>query len=317
VTVAVKEPTRIVAEQTDSDTTAVLEPMPYRGMHRRNLDDNSEIEALERQRQAKQTMAPGQVEPTPEEVETDPNLTEPAQPGEDSLWKKRYGDLRRHMAVKEREFNEKIEQLEVQLREASEKALQLPTSEEDVKRWAEQYPDVAKIVEAIAMRKADERAKAIEMRLQEAEKRAKEAARREAEARLRERHPDLDKLRESAEFHAWAQKQSPLIQAALYRSPNWEDCAAAIDLFKSQTGWGQQKRGPGRPRKEEAEAAAQAVNVPSARTVPDPNGTAGKKVWRESEIRRLRPYEWEKFEKEIEAARREGRLIYDVSGAAA
>jgi hypothetical protein len=43
-----------------------------------------------------------------------------------------------------------------------------------------------------------------------------------------------------------------------------------------------------------------------------PDTLDGKKVWRTSELRRMKPQEYEKYEADIDAARREGRLVIDT-----
>ena len=53
--------------------------------------------------------------------------------------------------------------------------------------------------------------------------------------------------------------------------------------------------------------AAQAVST-TRKTVPS-TGNEGKKIWTSSEIAKLKPDQFEKLEKEIEQASREGRII--------
>ena len=43
--------------------------------------------------------------------------------------------------------------------------MKLPKSDEDIEQWAEEYPDVAKIVETIAIKKAKEQNAALEQRI--------------------------------------------------------------------------------------------------------------------------------------------------------
>ena len=88
---------------------------------------------------------------------TEPKVTpeqEPEVTGEEKTFKKRYGDLRRHMQEKDKEVQGQIDALKKQLDEATKKEIKLPKSEQDIEAWAEQYPDVAAIVETIAMKKA-------------------------------------------------------------------------------------------------------------------------------------------------------------------
>ena len=55
--------------------------------------------------------------------------------------------------VKEKEYEERIKKLEQQLVESTKSEIKLPKSDEDIEAWAKQYPDVAGIVETIAIKK--------------------------------------------------------------------------------------------------------------------------------------------------------------------
>ena len=84
---------------------------------------------------------------------------------EERTFKKRYGDLRRHSQEKEKEYQKKLQDLESQLATATKKEMKLPKSDEDIEAWAKEYPDVAKIVETIAIKKAREQSAELEDRI--------------------------------------------------------------------------------------------------------------------------------------------------------
>jgi len=69
---------------------------------------------------------------------------------EEKSFKKRYGDLRRHMSEKDKEWQERFEKLE------KGGTIVAPKSDEDIEAWASEYPDIAGIVETIATKKAKE-----------------------------------------------------------------------------------------------------------------------------------------------------------------
>ena len=71
---------------------------------------------------------------------------------EEKSFKTRYGDVRRHLAAKEKEYNAKIKELEDKLGQTEK--LVPPKSDDDIAAWAEKYPDVAGIVETIADKKS-------------------------------------------------------------------------------------------------------------------------------------------------------------------
>ena len=84
---------------------------------------------------------------------------------EERTFKKRYGDLRRHSQKKESDLQKQINELKSQLDTATKKQIKLPKSEEELEAWATEYPDVAKIVETIAIKKSQEQAKELEDRI--------------------------------------------------------------------------------------------------------------------------------------------------------
>ena len=60
------------------------------------------------------------------------------------------------------------------------------------------------------------------------------AKREKAEAELMRLHPDFDEIRDSDDFHEWADEQPKWVQEALYENDNDARSAArAIDLYKS------------------------------------------------------------------------------------
>ena len=103
---------------------------------------------------------------------------------EEQSFKKRYGDLRRHMASKDKETEERIKALEDQLSKATRNELVLPKSEDEIAEWTKKYPDVAGIVETIADKKARERSSDLDKRLENIEKMRVEATKEKAEAEL-------------------------------------------------------------------------------------------------------------------------------------
>ena len=141
-----------------------------------------------------------------EEVKTEAS-TDVSLSKEDESFKKRYGDIRRHMATKEKEWQSRIEALEAQLDKATKNELVLPKSDAEIGEWTKKYPDVAAIVETIADKKASEKAKELDDRVKQIEEMRYTATRDKAEAELMALHPDFAEIRESDEFHDWAEAQ--------------------------------------------------------------------------------------------------------------
>ena len=103
---------------------------------------------------------------------------------EERNFKKRYGDLRRHIQEKEQEWKLKFEKLEMQLDKAAKNELVLPKTEADIEAWAAKYPDVAGIVETIAKKQAQEMFNKADSRLKEFDKLSRETEVVKAEAQI-------------------------------------------------------------------------------------------------------------------------------------
>ena len=264
-------------------------------------DEAKEIAELEAQQRGEST------EDTEQEVveEETPNteVEEKTLSAEEKSFKKRYGDLRRHMQQKEKEWDEKLENLQ----KASAKAgIIPPKSDEDIEEWAKEYPDVAGIVETIAAKKAQEMFDKADTRLKQLDEAHAEAHRVKSENEIRKSHSDFDDLREADEFHDWADAQPKWVKDALYE--NADDPASVvrvIDLYKSDKGL----------TKEAKKASKKAAASPVARRskaevdVADSSNTI-----RESEVAKMTDKEFEERADEINKAMRTGKFVYDVSG---
>jgi hypothetical protein len=235
-----------------------------------------------------------------EAQEDDSNLT-----AEEKSFKKRYGDLRRHMQQKEKEWEDKFSSFETRMRKES---IVPPKSDEDIEKWAREYPDVAGIVETIAAKKAQEMFKKAEDRLSQLDEIQYEAERKTAEAKISESHPDFSKLRESDSFHQWAEEQPKWVRDALYENMDDPDSVVrVIDLYKIDTGHTTQDK------KAKTKAAAKPIGRGS-RTQVDP--TEGGSVIRESDVNKMSSAEFEAREEEISKAMRTGKFVYDLTGSA-
>ena len=162
---------------------------------------------------------------------------------EERTFKKRYGDLRRYSQEKEKDFQKQIDELKSQLSQATQKEMKLPKSDEDIEAWAKEYPDVAKIVESIAMKKAKEQSTTLEQKLKEINEINEKTVKERAEVELMKIHPDFDTIRDSDDFHNWAEEQPQWVQKALYENDNDAKSAArAIDLYKADRNIGREEK---------------------------------------------------------------------------
>jgi len=241
-----------------------------------------------------------------EEVEA-----EEAEPtsAEEKTFKKRYSDLRRHQQKQAEEFKAELAAMKSQLEKATKKEMKLPKSDEDIETWAAEYPDVAAIVETIAMKKAAEQSTALEERMKVIDEMQTSATKEKAEAALMQMHPDFDEIRDSDDFHNWAEEQPKWVQDALYDNDNDARSAArAIDLYKADMGIAEAKKS--KPSKD----AAKSVTTKNTRNKPQED--ASSTYLRESQVDKMSVHEYEKHSDEIMEAIRSGKFIYDLSGSA-
>jgi len=227
---------------------------------------------------------------------------------EEKTFKKRYGDLRRHTQEKEKQFQKQLDELKSQLTQAAQKEMKLPKSDEDIDAWAKEYPDVAKIVETIAIKKAKEQSESLEKRIKEINQFNEETVKERAEVELMRIHPDFDQIRDSDDFHEWAEQQPQWVQNALYENQDDAKSAArAIDLYKADKGIDK------KDTSESGKSAATQVKAKAAKATPTVDST--KKI-KESDVQKMSATAYEKNADMIMEAIRSGNFVYDVSGSA-
>ena len=288
--------TELMMENTTPKKVAFMSK-PY-SQEERIKKDEEELEQLLKEQK-------NEVESSKEKTEDE---EEPSS-SEERTFKKRYGDLRRHTQQKEQEFQKQLDDLKRQLTTATKKEMKLPKSDADIENWAKNYPDVAAIVETIAMKKAQEQSLALEGRIKEIDERDANSVKEKAEVELMRLHPDFDTIRDSDEFHEWAEEQPKWIQDALYDNDNDARSAArAIDLYKSDKGIGKETS------TKSDKSAAFEVKTKSARSVPDATNKTGKIY--ESAVDNMSAQQYEKQADTIMEAIRSGNFVYDLSGSA-
>ena len=288
------EAAEIMAEEMQPEKKVAFATRKYSNADKRKEEEAELEQMLKEQR--------GEVEEVKEEVEEEPTNAE------EKTFKKRYSDLRRHQQKQAEEFKTELADLKRQLADATKKEMKLPKSDEDIEQWAADYPDVAAIVETIAMKKASEQSSALEERIKAIDEMQLSATKEKAEAELLRLHPDFDDIRDSDEFHEWADSQPKWVQDALYENDNDARSAArAIDLYKADMGIGKKK-----PKSDKE--AAKSVSTKNSRSKPQENEEAS--YLKESDVQRMSAQEYEKHSDEIMEAIRSGKFIYDMSGSA-
>ena len=240
------------------------------------------------------------VEQTDVEQATTTHTGEP----EEATFKKRYGDLRRHMQQSMAQKDAQIQQMQEQLAQATKQQIKFPKTEEEVAAWSKKYPDVAKIVDTIAQKRVQEAMAVGEKELGKIKQLERRLEREKAEKMLRELHPDFDKIRADRSFHDWVMQQPQYVQDALYKNDTDARAAArAIDLYKADKGI--------RRRSTSTADAAKSVGKASSASP-----STGRARFKESVVAKMTAAEYEKNEEAIFNSMRDGTFEYDLSGGA-
>lgn len=264
----------------------ILEPTPYQNNYRRDLDDKDTDTATEQQ--------DTEQEATPEERPVT---------AEEKAFKKRYDDLKRHYDKTLNKHKTEVTNLKTQIEQSTNQMLP-PKDPNELQAWKQKYPDVYDVIESVALNQADARAKQLEEKYQFLQEQQTQIAKEKAEVELLKRHPDFMEIRATDNFHDWAQKQDPTIQGWLYDNADNADLAArAIDLYKMDAGITSKKEKP--KTKDLKKEAAKAITTTKKGNQVN---VTEKKIWSVEEISKLKPFEFDKHEKEIMLARREGRI---------
>ena len=261
-------------------------------------DEQEELKRLEEER--------ANVVQEQKDAEADKAETESLAP-EEKTFKKRYGDLRRHAEQKEQELKDKIRELEGQISTATKEAIKLPKSDDELAAWTKEYPDVAKVIETIATKKALELDKGMEDRLKAIAEKEAEAKRMTAESQLLQLHPDFEDIRNDEEFHGWVERQPSWVQKALYENEtDARSAARAIDLYKVDMKIADTKK------EKSDKGAASLVTAKNTSNVAKTKSSQSNQ-WRESQVAKMKAHEYERNEKAIMEAIQSGNFIYDVS----
>ena len=262
----------------------------------------SREEKLKQEEEELQELIEGQKQDaSSEEAEEEPTNAE------ERTFKKRYSDLRRHQQKQTDELKTEINNLKAQLEQSTKKQIKLPKSDEDIETWAKEYPDVAGIVETIAIKKAAEQQASLEEKVKALDDMQQSVHKQRAETELLQFHPDFEEIRNDDDFHTWAEEQPQWVQNALYENDNDARSAArAIDLYKADRNI--------TAKKSSSKDAAKSVSTKGKRSKPASDDSGNS--YKESDVQRMSAREYEKHSDDIMEAIRNGKFIYDVSGSA-
>jgi flagellar motility protein MotE (MotC chaperone) len=282
------------ANKPNDSFGTINEPNLYRNKYRQDLykDDDEEQKVEE---EAKQDETDTSQEATPKGesfVETKEE--------DGTVYKKRYDDLKRHYDKKLEEWKKEREGLEA-ANKVSDTGVEVPTTPEEITEFKQKYPDVYKVVESVASMQAEQRAGDLRGEIDSLKKREEDLIVQSAYKELTTLHPDFNEIKTDEKFLEWLDQQPQSISDGIYKNnkdARW--ASRVLDLYKADVGMTKE------PRKTN-KSAAQAVKSTKAKEIVT-DTDANKKVWKGSDIAKMKPWEFEKFEKEIDLARQEGRI---------
>jgi hypothetical protein len=271
----------------------------YRGKYRDDVykdeDDEETVEAQEAD--------PSNEEATQQEESN--SFVQEKKTSDEHDYKKRYDDLKRHYDDKVNEFKQEI----ANLREAVQKkvvdmprGVQAPRTQEELEEFKERYPDVFEVVQTVSSIETEAQVAKLREELGTIKEREKQLEKQKAYEELLRLQPDFDKIKADQDFLSWLEEQPASISDGIYKNntdARW--AARVVDLYKADKGLNQKKT--------KSSSAAEAVTRTPAREVKT-NATDGKRVWKASQIAKMKPWEFEKNEAELDAARAEGRIDY-------
>ena len=263
----------------------------YQNSYRKDLDKE-----VEDPRQA--------VEDTPEATPQETGfMNNETQPNHD--YKKRYDDLKSHYDRKQNENKQKLEELEAKSRLAQKNKAMAdyipPKSDADLEQFKKKYPDVYDVVETISQKQASKQVESLQEEVQTLRKREDELVVQSAYRELVNAHSDFSELKDSPDFIDWLNNQpSSISDGVTKNSKDSKWAIRVVDLYKADNGVSKSKPNFNT-------SAAQSVTRTKAKSV-NTSGNSDKRIWKQSEIQRMNSRTYEKFENEIDAAFKEGRV---------
>mgnify|MGYP003132846429 FL=1 len=242
-----------------------------------------------------------------EEATQEEEVTQESQPYKKVDYKKRYDDLKKHYDTKVNSFKQKEEELHAQLR-ANRPKYKAPKSKEELNEFKKNYPDVYDVVESVAHTQATKEMEDLKGELKILRDKNTEISMKEAELTLEKLHPDFSTIRESDEFHEWADRQPEEIKGWIYSNGSNATLAArAIDLFKQDVGK-LQSNTKSDTYSGDLVSSSEMIKVKNNKEI----GYGSKKIWTRSQIAAMSQSEFDKNEKSITEAMSEGRVVNDM-----
>ena len=242
---------------------------------------------------------------TSDKVEDSPLSNVEAKPYTKVDYKKRYDDLKRYYDRKLGEWSNKEGDLKAQLRDNRPKYIP-PKSADELSAFKKDYPDIYGVVETVSHLQSQTEMKDLHEEVNSLKKANTALSQREAQLELSKFHPDFNQIKESDDFHNWADTQPMEIKKWVYENTSDGKLAArAVDLYKKDRGLGLDKKAT------EDKRVTQGADllVKTNEQIQPP--TNNKVIFKSSDFEKMSDAEFERNEKSILIAQREGRITRD------
>ena len=272
-------------------------PNLYKNKYREEVDRDDDDDEVQAQ------------DPT-EEVATQEESTSFAdnKQSDEHDYKKRYDDLKKHYDSKLNEFKSEREQMSNEIQAIKDNMQRLPAgtptpkSAEELQEFKEKYPDVFDVVETVSGMKTEQTVASLREEIQVVKEREKALKKEKAYEELMHTHPDFGELKTSEKFTEWLDDQPTQLSDGIYKNNTDAKWAGkVVSLYKAEMGISNKKT----TKSSRNDAAATVTKTqPKDVATSDQKG----KIWKMSDIARLKSWEFEKLEKEIDQARAEGRI---------
>lgn len=221
-------------------------------------------------------------------------------------WEKRYKDLQSYNSKKISSLENEIKALKQQ----GVPKIDVPKTPEEMEAFKEANPDTYAVIQTMAANIAQDSMKSYDAKLAQVNGDLLETRIERAELAIREAHPDVDTITKSDEFHQWAEKQTPDVQDWIYNNPDDPTKAIkAISLYKYETGLSQTTTQEPTKGPQGTQGADLDTHVRNATTPEATDRNHPAYVWKESDIARMRPEEFDKWQENILLAHQEGRIL--------
>jgi len=284
------------ANKPNDSFGVVNNPSLYKNKYREEVDREDE-EELEAQDPTQEEVA------TQEEQPANPTSFVESQKKDDIDYKKRYDDLKRHYDSKLQEWKDDKQDIISRMSASQNSEAKVQEDDSSLDQFKNQYPDVYNAIDKISASKSDLKVKQLEQDLLSLKEKEVQLEKDKAYQELLRLQPKFDTLKVSDEFTGWLDKQPKSISDGIYNNNTDAQWASrVVDLYNADIGITTSKK----PTVNKSKDAAMSVSKTNATQVA--TSKQDGKIWKMSDIAKLKSWEFEKLEKEIDLARAEGRI---------